>query len=573
MKTTISQFLRTPQIVLRRVLRAGVLIVLILGQRADAQEVLLEINGTAPVETLYVVSRMEDVNSDGLPDVLGGAHGSGGYRARLYSGATGALLLEVVGPLSSSFGYSVADAGDFNGDGIQDFVVGAPSDDINQVLGSIRIYSSADGALLHERYGDFFGEQLGNRVAGLGDLNGDGYDEVGVTSRNLRRVRILAGPDGHGFRQHVMGDTNSTHPSIASVGDIDGDSVPDYAVGWPRDSTGGGLTGTVVVFSGRTGAQIHMVHGPTPVGPESTGSHLGFSVAGVGDMNGDGIPDFAAGGPGALELHLSSNTGVVRVYSGSDASILYDLDGANETLAATAGKFGFQIAGGGDLNGDGVPDFLVGAPSDAPSSGSISAYSGRTGERLWRIVGPQSSSRLHRCAILGDLDGDSRAEFAVGNPLDSTGGNSAGRITVYAGARGDLFRYCDASDTSLGAPMRLEHWGALGLENNLFRLYSDSAIPDLMSLFVYGRRTPSLPFGDGFRCLGPPVIRLGALVKVNPLGHVELDLDFTQPPLSGGPNEILPGSSWSFQLFCRDPQGPGGTGFNLSDALHVIFPP
>jgi hypothetical protein len=538
----------------------------------SAQEVLLEIDGSANLENLSTVARILDVNGDGIDDIIGGATG-GIEHVRVYSGSSGGVILDIPAPVSGSFGFAVADAGDFNGDGIRDLIVGSPSFDSSQLLGCIRIYSSSDGALLHERYGDFVGEELGWRVSSLGDLNGDGYDDVGVTSHLLRRVRILAGPDGHQLRQHVMGDTNSGWPSIASVGDIDGDTVPDYAVGWPKDSTGGALTGTVVVFSGRNGVPIHMVHGPTPAGSSSTGSHLGFSVAGAGDMNGDGVPDFAAGGPGAVELHLSSSVAVVRVYSGADASILHDWNGEEETEASTAGKFGFGLAGGGDLTGDGVPDLLVGSPADAPSSGSISAYSGVTGERLWRIVGTTTSNRLHRCAILGDLDGDSRADFAVGDPLDDTGGNSAGRITVYAGADGDQFRYCDATDTSLGEPMRLEHWGALGLGNNLFRLYCDEAIPGLMSLFVYGPQSAPLPFGDGFRCLGPPVVRLGPPLTVDPLGHVERDLDFTQPPLSGGPNEILPGSSWSFQLYCRDPHGPGGSGFNLSDALHVIFPP
>jgi hypothetical protein len=106
-------------------------------------------------------------------------------------------------------------------------------------------------------------------------------------------------------------------------------------------------------------------------------------VAGVGDMNGDGIPDFAVGAPGEFSVGFGAARGFVRVYSGADASILHHIDGDRELSL-----FGFGVSGTGDINADGVPDLLVGAPYDPSPSiakGSVAAYSGRTGAMLWRV--------------------------------------------------------------------------------------------------------------------------------------------------------------------------------------------
>jgi hypothetical protein len=356
---------------------------------------------------------------------------------------------------------------------------------------------------------------------------------------------------------------------------VNGDSLPDYAIGWPQDSTGGSLTGTVAIFSGQNGALLHQVHGPTPNGGGLIGSFLGVSVAGVGDVDGDGYPDFAAGAPGMVDLGTGSipTQASVRVYSGRTAQLLRAWDGTEHTGYPAGALFGFYISGGGDVNGDGVPDMLIGAPSDGGATqGTVSVFSGRTGERLWRFVGVDNSGRMRYSALLGDLNHDGLADFATGDGSADTNGSNSGRITVYAGASGDLERHCYGDPVGSGRTMRLQTFGALGIGNNYLTLSTADAAPNGLAIFLYGPPTQRHPMAGGWLCTGPPSYLLAPPLAVDANGFVEHTLDFTQPPLSSGPSQVLPGSTWSFQLWCRDPAATG-SGPLLSDGLAITFPP
>jgi hypothetical protein len=275
---------------------------------------------------------------------------------------------------------------------------------------------------------------------------------------------------------------------------------------------------------------------------------------------------------------------MVRVYSGADATIIHEWRGAEENETGTAALFGIKIYGGGDLNADAVPDLMVAVPADPQGAGSIRVYSGETGERLWSIVGDHGADSLYLAAILGDLDPTGlsdfrhgrRVAFAVGDANttgDTPAENYRGRVTVYAGHRGDLLHHCTAAPTSQGAGIELDVAGALSIGGGDLTLRASGAVPGQTARFLYGPPASPLPFGDGWLCTGPPVFRLGPALTVDPGGRTELALDFLSPPLSSGPGLVEPGSTWSFQLHCRDPQGPGGTGFNLSGGLAITFPP
>jgi hypothetical protein len=141
--------------------------------------------------------------------------------------------------------------------------------------------------------GQFADERVGWQVAGLSDVDGDGYPDAGApTYGNL--VRIYGGPDGHLIRQHY-GPT-FTRPWVAGVGDLDVDGRADYTIGWPQESTVATWAGCVTVYSGASGTAIREVYGP------GFRYHLGTSVAGVGDLDRDGLPDYAAGAPGMVCL-------------------------------------------------------------------------------------------------------------------------------------------------------------------------------------------------------------------------------------------------------------------------------
>src|SRR5690606_26517928 len=154
-------------------------------------------------------------------------------------------------------------------------------------------------SILFEVLGPVAWGEYGYRgVTSVGDVNGDGLDDVGFGSFSAG-VHVRLGPSGAQYRSHFGPGTRS---SVAGIGDVDGDGHSDYVVGWPQASPGG-LTwaGMAIVYSGRTGAVIHQVFGSIPQNwPVSTGDHLGSALAGVGDIDGDGIPDFACGAPGEI---------------------------------------------------------------------------------------------------------------------------------------------------------------------------------------------------------------------------------------------------------------------------------
>lgn len=136
--------------------------------------------------------------------------------------------------------------------------------------------------------------------------------------------------------------------------------------------------------------------------------------------------------------------------------------------------------------------------------------------------------------------------------------------------------YCVSAPNSAGPGAVISYAGSSSVAANDFALVVDAAPPDKFALFAYGPEQVSLPFGDGFQCIGRgalEIFRFGRPVLTNDVGHAERRIDLDQPPANSGPGEITPGSIWNFQVWYRDPAGPGGTGFNASNALSAVFCP
>ena len=195
--------------------------------------------------------------------------------------------------------------------------------------------------------------------------------------------------------------------SIAVVGDVDGDGVPDLAVGAPFQdgdfavNNGFGPpqdVGKVWLISGATLGVITQLNDPyfqTP-NPTKFGGFFGFSVAGVGDLNHDGVPDVLVGVPHHTNFAADRvNCGEAFVFSGRDGSIIFTLNDPDE---AEGNRMGYAVASLGDVNGDGIPDLLVGVlkkdtPAGLPDVGSAYIFSGADGSFIRSLDPPAQGGR------------------------------------------------------------------------------------------------------------------------------------------------------------------------------------
>jgi hypothetical protein len=424
---------------------AALTIAVLCAGRADAATVVFRLEGPEAGGLFgAAVVGIGDVDGDGVPDLAVGAPQTlgpgGGYldgRVFVYSGATNTLLY-ALNPLRyrGFFGARLASAGDLDGDGVPDLIVGAPATSSDNLygVGSVLAFSGATGERLFAFLGEEGGTYMGSAVAGVGDLDGDGVPEIamgtpygsGSGPYGGGVVAVRSGSDGallYEFDGSASGDYLGR--GIAGIGDLDGDGVPDLLLGAPNASPGGrAQAGLVQVRSGATGEILRQIEGA------EANAFFGQAIAHLGDIDGDGVEDFAVAAPSASPAGMQ-DAGSVFVYSGASGQLLYRWDGPEGF-----GAFGSTIAGGGDVDGDGVPDVIVGAPGSSPGgvpvAGSAFVFSGATGELLLRWDGIERDGTLGQSvAILGDLTGDGRAEVAVGAPTESPGGlRGAGAAVV-----------------------------------------------------------------------------------------------------------------------------------------------
>lgn len=371
--------------------------------------------------------------------------------AFIYSGATGALLYQKNGLNSNDFlGWWVAGAGDVNGDGAADFILGAPFADSGGAIdaGSAFVYSGATGALLYQKNGAVSSDILGSSVAGAGDLNGDGKADfmVGASLASpagipyAGSVFVYSGATGTLLYQKNGPDSNSfLGSSVAGIGDANADGRGDFIIGAPGAGTG---KGSVFVYSGSNGALLYQKNGVVGSDGISLGDQLGSAVAGAGDVNGDGRADFMGGAPGA-----DTGKGSVFVYSGSDGVLLYQKNGDVASDGINLGdQLGFAVTRTEDVNGDGRADFMSGSPGadggGLTDAGSAYVYSGATGALLFQTNGGAAGDLLgYSAAGGGDLDGNGRPDLVIGVPNADPGGlTDAGSALVYCSGplRGDV---------------------------------------------------------------------------------------------------------------------------------------
>jgi len=293
---------------------------LILGTSGGMARVISGIDGT----TLYTFSELAgafgqkvagagDVNKDGYADVIVSAHrdgtnGTDSGAVWVYSGIDGSVLYTIYGEPTYHFGFSAAGAGDINKDGYADIIVGAlAADNSGQGSGSARIFSGQTGNILYTLYGDNNGDTFGYSVDGVGDLNKDGYDDVIIGAPSGNYARVISGIDGSTLKTLTIGASHS----VVGAGDLNNDTYGDLLLGK--------ADGTTVAVSGQDYSVLHTYTAP------GTGSQAGRGVDSAGDVNGDGFDDFIVG-----RMVHNSHRGKVDIVSGKDGSIISTIEGDNE---------------------------------------------------------------------------------------------------------------------------------------------------------------------------------------------------------------------------------------------------
>jgi methionine-rich copper-binding protein CopC len=495
--------------------------------------------GSGTDQAGYSVSDAGDVNGDGLADLLVGTLNAdpsagrpdGGQSYIVYGKTSGSaiqLSSLTAGSSSAGFvingasamdgaGYAVSAAGDVNGDGLADIIVGAPrvgggfgggqsyvvfgsTASSNAPLEVSSIVAGNGSFVIDGSMTDGSTRGSGSSVSSAGDVNGDGLADliIGANSADgMGRSYVVFGKTGsgavalsavatnssgfviNGFTDGT-GNTSSSGYSVSTVGDVNGDGLSDLIIGAPYANVLGRLnTGRSFVVFGKTDAQavnltaVAAGSGGFMVNGETSNTNTGYSVSGAGDVNGDGLGDMIIG------AYQYSNTGrSYLVYGKSDATTieLSAVSAGNGGFAidtdSSGGYAGYSVSAAGDVNGDGFADLLIGAPLQAADQGGAG--------RSYVIFGSSTGGFASASAVdvAGTTGDDTLSDSGTAKTIVAGTGNDTITATaasvVYAGAGDDRIVIDSAMITALQSNL-----GAGGNTGQLTRVDGGSGLDTL----------------------------------------------------------------------------------------------
>jgi hypothetical protein len=416
----------------------------------------------------FAVATAGDVNGDGFSDVIVGARSydngeTDEGRAFVYHGSASGLSPTANwtaegGQASAGLGYSVMTAGDVNADGFSDVIVGATFFDNDQSNeGRALVYhGSASGLSPTADWtaeSDQADSQFGGSVAAAGDVNGDGFGDVIVGAiffdngqSNEGRAYVYHGSAGGlSLTPNWTAESNQAVAwfggSVATAGDVNGDGFADVIVGATLYDNGQSNEGGAFVYHGGAGG-LALTANWTGEGGQADADY-GFVVGTAGDVNGDGFSDVIVGAD--LFDNSPADEGRAFVYHGSASGVSLTAGWTAES-DQTFGLLGSSVSSAGDVNGDGFADVIVGAESytngESDEGGAFVYHGSAIGPNLvpdWSAESDQAFAFMgSTVAAAGDVNGDGYGDVIVGAYAYDDGGIEVGRVLVYHGSPSGL---------------------------------------------------------------------------------------------------------------------------------------
>lgn len=386
-----------------------------------------------------------DVNCDGRDDLLVGApesnaSGNGDTHLFLGRGVAVSTVVDRIHTGGNGFGSSVA-LGDVTGDGCAEMLVGTPL--VNSGTGEALLYNGGHTNIGNELWspaGNAAGDRFGDRVAFVGDVDGDALGDFVVAAPSQsenEQIALFAGASGNPSELPLdylgIGGGGPTSLIPVALGDVTGDGRDDFFVGVPGYDFGGGSE------HGLAYVQSYVQDTFVPVwsdgGTLAENEYYGASMA-AADVNGDGFDDLVIGSPGS-----GDGSGAFDIFPWVESSGGFaNESGGRFTANSTGGQLAFALAAAGDLDGDGFEDFFASSPTwktaqTAEPLGRVRLYAGRffpLAAPQWAVDGPEANARFGDAIATGDFDGDGHLDLAIGAPRRTTAiGVDGGEVAIF----------------------------------------------------------------------------------------------------------------------------------------------